>query len=152
MVGKQGFIRTMEAVIAILLVLGFLLYILPKQPVLAESVIPEGMDSVRNYILTEFSTNRTIRECVSLVSNYGNCIKQATYSRSNCYKVVESLLDKHTPAEFEFHCEICPEVKPCTDLYKSHPDVMKKSVYPGSVFIYLDEFNVKYARIYFWRR
>ena len=155
MVGKQGFIRTMEAVIAIVLVLGFLLYVLPKQPVLAETAIPDGLASVRNFILNEFSTNQSIRDCVDSavvideIDNRNKCNEGSYGTKLECKGAINSLLEKHVIPGFDYACEICPRVKPCiqvlTDKNKG------KSIYPGSVFIYLSEGKAKYVRIYFWR-
>ncbi len=154
MVGKKGFIRTMEAVIAILLVLGFLLYILPRTPVLAESSIPEGIESARSFILMEFLTNKKIRECVNSVSiapiagsNGFDCLK-APYANSDCVSIIEEFLDRHLVPGFEYHCEVCNKVGPCTGLPSK---TIEKSVYPGAIFIYFSD-NVKYVRVYFWRK
>lgn len=150
MVGKQGFIRTLEAVIAILLVLGFLLFILPRRPVLAEPTIPESVDSARTFILREFLTNPEIRDCIKLISIAGgggpstgmNCLDTA------CADPVRNLLDKHKVSGFEYFCEVCNNIAPCTQLPRQ---TMEKSVYPGAVFIYFATDNIKYVRIYFWK-
>jgi len=151
MVDKKGFIRTLEAVIAILIILSFILYILPRKHVLAKSTIPEGVESSRNFILKEFLTNTEIRECVggiiidatSAVSDGEECLK------SKCAGVIIPLLDKHVVPGFNYTCEICDNVAPCTDL---PPETIEKSVYPGSVFMYFVGKDTKYVRVYFWRK
>lgn len=151
MVGKQGFIRTLEAIIAILLVLGFLLYILPRRPVLAEPTIPESIESAKNFVLREFLTNKDIRDCIKTVniisaggpSNGLNCLE------SSCAEPIKRLLDQHAIPGYDYFCEICNNIAPCTQLPR---DTMKKSVYPGAVLIYFASDNVKYLRIYFWKR
>lgn len=156
MVGKKGFIRTLEAVIAILLVLGFILYILPRKQVLVESTIPEGLESSRNYILMEFLTNKEIRRCIGSVGTLekkpsGSCTDSDIFGLQDCASKIEELLGKHTIPGFKYHCEICTEIAPCTDLYKIDSNIIKRSVYPGAVFIYLSSGNAKYVRVYFWR-
>jgi hypothetical protein len=155
MVGKQGFIRTLEAVIAIILVLGFLLYILPRVPKLTDSSIPEGVDSARNYILMKFLTDNDIRRCVGSVviptaekSNGFNCDKEDIYKiDDDCGSWITDLLKAHTPPGFSYSCEICDDVGPCTNL---PPESMKSSVYPGAIFMYFTS-APKYVRVYFWR-
>lgn len=157
MVGKQGFIRTLEAVIAILLVLGFLLYVLPKVPALAEPTVPEGIDSARNFILTEFSTNEIVRGCVSSLDinhdtnpSSGSECEKAFENSPDCKTSIVELLDKHTVPGFNYHCEICDDEAPCTQVLSD--ENRDKSIYPGTAFIYFTGTNVKYVRVYFWRK
>ena len=150
MVGKKGFLRTMEAVVAILLVLGFLLYILPRRPVYAESTMPEGIESSRDFILTEIMNNKEIRECVgsaviaSGMSKDNSC--SSTYN--DCSASLIPVLDRHLLPGFEYACEICTTVAPC---YPLPTKTIDRTIYPGAVFMYFGGSNVRYVRIYFWR-
>jgi hypothetical protein len=156
MVGKRGFIRTMEAVIAILLILGFLLYILPKTPTLAESSIPESLNSAREYILTQFLTDNYLRECVKgailvdSISDTNKC-RSIDYGEktTECRTKISSLLDDNTPSGFANDCEICKGTNPCTQVLNEGN--ARKSIYPGAIFMYYLGGDTKYLRIYFWR-
>lgn len=134
----------MEAVIAILLVLGFLLYILPKTPALAESSIPEGLNSAREYILTKFLTDNELRDCVK-DANFGECYK---IGDDDCNITISNLLKDNTPAGFTSYCEICPTTTPCTGYLTE--DNARKSIYPGAIFMYYTG-DPKFVRVYFWR-
>lgn len=146
----------MEAVIAILLVLGFLLYILPRVPALTESTMPEGLNSAREYILNRFLTDNELRDCVKnaklieSVDDANKCIniEYDNEKTTECRTKISDLLTKNTPSGFTFACEICTGTNPCTQVLND--DNAKKSIYPGSLFMYFPS-NTKYLRIYFWR-
>lgn len=148
----------MEAVIAILLVLGFLLYIIPKTPVMAEPTTPEGLDSARNYILTRFLTDNELRSCVgkAIVAKTdigpieSNKCMNAMGEDEECKSKIETLLSSNTPSGFKYHCEICLNTNPCTSL----PGItMEKAIYPGALFMYFSGRTPpsRYIRIYFWK-
>ena len=149
MVGKKAFLRTMEAVIAILLVLGFLLYILPRREVYAESTIPEGIESARGFILAEFMNNEDIRACVADAEpvNAINEANKCSFTPS-CNEFMIPVLERHLLPGFDYACEICLGTTPCSQL----PDRTKeRSIYPGAIFMYFGNRDVRHVRIYFWR-
>lgn len=137
----------MEAVVAILLVLGFLLYILPRRDVYAESTIPEGLESSRDFILTEIMNNKDIRDCV------GTAVITPGMSRDNsceysCSDILIPVLDRHLIPGFEYGCEICNTVAPC---YPLPTKTIDRAIYPGAIFMYFGGDQVKYVRVYFWK-
>lgn len=157
MVNKKGFIRTMEAVIAILIVLGFLLYILPRRTTFSESSIPEGLESSKNYLLTQFLVNQSIRDCIGALniddtgksSDGFKC--EATQSMDpDCWTgLIKPLIDDTRISGYTVWCEICDNVSPCTTYLNSGN--RDKSIYPGAIFMYFSEGKEKYVRLYFWK-
>lgn len=149
MCGKKGFIRTLEAVIAIVIILGFIVYISPSKKL--ETEVPSNVKEAREFILHEILINQTFRDCIDeglgltledgtgkIVSGCGNC-------KSACDGKLEDFLDANKPVGYEYECEI----------YKSGTETgcgeheFDKDVYSGVVLLNIGKSNYKEFRIFF---
>ncbi len=63
MVNKKGYIKTIEAIIAILILLGFFIYMLPNEPI-GKAPVPEDIRLMQSIILEEISNNQAYRDCL----------------------------------------------------------------------------------------
>ena len=148
---KKGFIRTIEAVIAIVILLGLVLFIFGDKPKEIKK-IPEVIEDAQNYIISEFLYNSEFKKCFTdLIINdadtNGKCdIKLssiATLSGKNCRTAVMDFLDKAVPPGYSYECEICKTTRSCSTI--TFPK--EKSVYPKSAFFYTKVNNKEEARI-----
>lgn len=147
MVNKKGFIRTLEAVIAIVLILGFIFYITPRV-VEFEEKVPENVANAKEFILNQILFNKDYSSCIISAGN-GACDTAIT-----CDKKTEilKLFKDNVPFGYNYICEICSsdsEKKPCITLPE---DTFEKSVYTNSIFIYKADQKYNIMRIYIWKK
>jgi|SRR3989344_2152381 len=135
---KIGFIRTIEAVIAVVLLLGFVLYIFSNNPKILTKT-PDIVENTNKYILNEFLYNSSFRTCFSNTVGEGLCNKSSIYKIGNekCSESINDFLLKSMPSGYHFSCEVCKTPKSCTNINIQS----EKSVYPKSIFIYSDVFK-----------
>lgn len=122
MVNNKGFIRTLEAVIAIVIILGLIIYLAPEKKL--EVSIPSNVKEAREYIFNEVLINESLR---SYFKDYnGNCKSQLK---------LKEFLDRNVPAGYEYECEIC-ETTGCANL----DEVQRmKNVYTGAVYLGVED-------------
>ncbi len=148
---KKGFIRTLEAVIAIILILGFIFWITPKV-VEFEEKVPENVANAKDFILNQILSEKEYSECV-LFASEGECESVLSDSSEGSCKdiIINELIEDNIPHGYSYHCEICSSSGSCTNL--PEPDkTLKKSVYTGSIFVYGSSTNYKVFRIYIWEK
>lgn len=137
MVNKKGYIKTLEAVIAIVLLLIFVYTILPRNGRI-EPEKPSVVEAAQQIIIKEIVNNETIR---SGIIDFGitDC---KTYTRLN-----EDIIKKHLPGGYSFSCEICD-----TPVCISNATPIDKSVYMTDVFLSATSTtqNPKILRIWMW--
>ena len=63
MVNRRGYLRTLEAIVAVLIIFGFLLFIFPKTDRI-EGQMPHELDSLADAMLEEIENNDKFRKCV----------------------------------------------------------------------------------------
>lgn len=145
--GKRGWIRTFEAVIAILLVLGFILYVTPKATVYAEET-PQIVESSQNYILKRILENENYRQCILNSGSDGEC--STALSECTSGGDIIKLITDNTPAGYTSACEICGKSSSCLDAgVLAYTE--EKSVYTSAIMVSsLDK--TKVMRIYFWEK
>ena len=135
MFGNRGFIRTVEAVIAIVLLLGLILFVFNgSNQILSRT--PVVVKDANSYIINEFLHNNTFRECFSNAEE-GKCndklsLVTSTSENRKCSDIVNDFLSKSMPAGYSYECEVCKSSNSCANL--NIPE--DKSVYPKSGFIY----------------
>ena len=137
MVDKKGYIKTLEAVIAIVLLLIFVYTLIPRNiEVKAEK--PPVVEAAQQVIIKEIINNETIR---SGIIDFGitDC---RTYT-----KLTEDIIKKHLPGGYSFTCEICD-----TPICVSNATPIDKSVYMTDVFLSAtpNNQNPKILRIWIW--
>lgn len=134
---KKGWIKTLEAVIAIILIMGFILIITPKHEIGEE--IPENVKVAQEFILEEVLYNETFRNCV-INAKTGSCKKDG-----GCKEDLNNFIAENVPAGYDYECEICISGS-CIAL---PTETLEKSVYVNNVFI---AEGPRIFRIYFWRK
>ena len=144
MVNKKGFIRTLEAVIAITIILGFIIYMAPSRKL--DVGIPSNVKEAKEFILHEILINQTFRDCVeegliyTTKTGCGDC-------KGACDGKLRNFLNANKPFGYEYECEI----------YKSGTETgcgehKLGDVYTGAVLLNLGENNYKEFRIFFFEK
>ncbi len=132
---KKGFVRTLEAVIAVVIVLGIMLVLTPaKQP---ETDIPANLKQSQAFILNHIATNENFRNCIMDTTVYGEC-------RASC-AAIDGFVGNNVPKGYDYRCEICSSASTC-----SNPLPLDKSLYTDSRFIATDP--AKVIRVVFWEK
>jgi hypothetical protein len=135
---KKGFIKTLEAIISIVLLLGLVLFIFSGNAGILNRT-PQVVKSTNTFVINEFLNNETFRNCFINTDN-NLCIDIEVFATSEnrkCGKVIEDFLLKSAPAGYGDKCEVCISSKSCTNL--NIP--VEKSVYTKSGFVYSEEKN-----------
>ena len=139
---KKGFAKTLEAGIAVILVLVFIYYVLPKQtPEGTMLRVPEQVKTTQSFILQEISTKENLRNCALYAATTGKC------EDIPCQNIV-SLINSNTPPGYTSACEICATANTCAANLNLPTDV---SLYTDSVFL-SERTTSKVVRLYFWRK
>lgn len=110
MINKKGYLRMLEAIVAIVIIFGAVLVMMPKrQAQLAE--MPADVDSTIKSVLEEAQTNEQFRTCLLLNNNVNLTVIDETRlvnkSNKKClYDLLKEALPIFTPWNFGF--AICP--------------------------------------------
>ena len=140
---KKGFIRTLEAVIAVMLILTFIYFILPKT-IATEGDVPPQVKSAQDFIVRDILYDKSRRDDL-FAANEGFCPGS-----------VNGFVASLTPFSFAHACEICEQVQTCLD---SAIVPFDRNVYVSSMYLVgLDtstaepQVHPKVLRIYMWER
>ena len=138
MVNNKGFVRTLEAVIAILIVFGFVVLLSPlnKRP---QPETPFTVTDAQHFLLEEVALNTTFRTCITGAATTGACT-------NGCLARVDQFIKEHTPPGYQHGCELCQRASSCTTTALP----LDKSIFTDSVFISGD--TSKILRVYFWEQ
>lgn len=139
MVDKKGFLRILEALIAIILLLGLIFYLTPKK-MKDEGKVPRNVEEMQQFILKEVSYNTSFRDCV-LNSEGGSC--RVSFG---CRADVNRFIKNNIPNTFDYQCEICKTSVSCM----SETLPLDKSIYADSSLIGAE--NSKVFRVYMWSK
>ena len=139
---KKAYIRTLEAVIAIILVLAFIFMVTPKTQKISEEV-PIDVREAQKFILQEVLNNESLRNCVIILEPPQNC-KQDIFSCKN----LDSFIQEHIPKGYDYNCEVCSSSASCINLNLP----IDRSVYADSILITEDIDKIKIVRLYIWRK
>ena len=138
MVNKKGFLRTIEAIIAIIMVLGFILYVTPTRiPDVGE--VPGVVEQAQSIILDEVATNEIFRDCI--LTNEGRSCINMDWPCAD----LDDFITSAKPLGYNFNCEICKTSVSCVPAL-SVPD--DKTVYTRDTFIAATP--PKVFRVYMW--
>ena len=135
MINKKGFIRTIEALIAIVLLLGLIVFIYSGN---AKKLLntPEVVDKASSFIINEFLNKPEFRTCFLNAQTQAFCKDGLSVSipqkDTDCKPIIINFIEKSIPPGYNYECEICPGSKSCTTI-TAPKDV---SIYPKSGFIY----------------
>jgi hypothetical protein len=113
---NKGFIKTLEAVISIVLLLGFILFMLSMTKQNEVSAKPFVVQNSQTYILDQVLYNANLRDCVSKAGSGGTCANILSIPDPNCAELftgTNGIITKNTPPGYETECEICPNAASC---------------------------------------
>jgi len=138
---RKGLVKTLEAVIAVLLILGLLVFILPQEKV-PTGEVPAEIKSAQRYVLDEISLNQAYRDCItkSNANYHGKC-------EPGCLGQIENLVISNAPFGYTGSCEVCDTALSCAVLQLP----ADKSVYTDSIFI-SNKPTTKVLRVYFYEK
>lgn len=146
MVNKKGFIRTLEAVIAIILILGFIFWVTPKVTEFEEEV-PENIASSKEFIMNQILYDKDYSQCIAFATE-GKCEDVLISVSDECKsKIIDSLIKKNIPVGYDYSCEICSGSW-CGKA--NYPD--DRSIYTNSIFVYRSDKNYNTIRIFIWKK
>ncbi len=150
MKSKKGFIRTLEAVIAIIILLSFIYVITPK--IRLDNEKPNIIEQAHVAIFSEVLFNNEFRDCITNKITTEGALNNAegtylgTTVTTQCASDINSFIEIHRPNGYVYLAEVCNKAESCLD--EDLP--VDKSVYVESVM--LASSNSKLFRVYFWER
>ncbi len=156
--GKKGYLKTIEAVIAIVLLLIFIYSALPRYMEHPPEV-PAVVENVQNMIINDITnvksgTGKYYREMV-LDSNEKTC--SGVEDVTNCRSVSDLnslmlLVEKHLLSDYYYIFKICDQVSCIPDEPIKTP--VDKTVYMDDVFLSPDDPNrdSKIFRFWIWQK
>ncbi len=138
---KKGYIRTLEAVIAIVIILLFIFAVTPERTVNPKTVPPQ-VDSAQRYILKEVQDNQELRDEALSVGSDGSCGSDIGVAPK-----IDELVSSNLPPGFAYACAIC-----LTTSCVFTPEGVTTSIYMDDVMITPNNINdgPKIVRIWFW--
>lgn len=139
MVNKKGYLKTLEAVIAIVIILLFTFAVTPKPE--PDYSTPYAVKASFDYIIDQVETNDTIRSLI-MQSDTPAGLTKANNS-------VKGQVQENIPPGYDFSCNVC-DMLAC--LSEAIPE--EKSVYSRDVLISSDATtqNPKVVRIWMWSK
>lgn len=137
---NKGFLRTLEAVIAVIIVLSLILFLTPVR-VSEVGDIPGTVAEAQKIIVEEVSLNESYRKCI-LDNKERSCIGM-DYPCDG----IENFVRANTPAGYEYNCEICDSSVSCVENLHVPVD---KTVFARDIFIAGRPSRV--FRVYLWER
>ena len=135
---KKAYLRTLEVIIAIVLVIGFLILITPKQT--KSQDVPSIIKESKKFIFNEILSDEELREII--LSNSGKKCSEL----DETIKLIE-FIKENTPVGYVFECEICADQSSCTQL-----DLPLKNIYADSLSISDNFGQLTLFRLYFWQK
>ncbi len=142
MVSKKGYLKTLEAVIAIIIIV-IVSYTLIPRPVEAPPEVPLIVKGAQKLIDQTIQLNETIRAYLAK--------KELTDEEKRIVQEhIKSIIDKQVPLGYDYTCLICSKPGEC--LADRTP--FDRSVYMTDVLVASSEEqqNVRIVRIWFWRK
>lgn len=136
---NKGFIRTLEAVIAVIIILGIILAVAPEKNK-QESATPANVREAQSFILNQIATNNQYRDCIIKTTVEGEC-SIVCIGIAN----VDTLVRDNVPKQYDYRCEICNSASTC-----SGPLPLDKSLYTDSRFIATNPARI--VRLIFWEQ
>lgn len=164
MVNKKGYIKTIEAVIAIVLILVFIVSIWPKSQDI-EIKTPRDISLTLDRTLNEFQYNNEYRECIIEMNIPNNGLRLVDIPDSSdedlkdCYNSLNTFIDDVIPQAMLYSLSIC-SVGNNNDCIPPDIEIMvlpkKENIYTKGVFISTTpedtDSDSKTIKIYIWRK
>jgi len=156
MVNKKGYIRTLEAVIAIILILIFIFSVLPKKQT-EELKTPREIDLTSDRILNEVQNNEEFRGCVIDDLDPSSLLlgQKSAEQCINTFITDNNLI----PQTLDYKVKVCDTSITDTTAYNfcGEPPLVgteDKTVYVKSIILSgtLTELKTKRVKLYIWRK
>ncbi len=138
---KKGFIRTLEAVIAIILLLIFVFWIMPS-PNIDESETPAIISAAEDLINHELMTNEELRTAILAADPTDT----SSASYIDAMTALTQVIEDRKPYGYEYQAAICADVN-------CYIDASAKSVYMNDILISSDmagNQELRIVRIWFY--
>ena len=136
---KKGYIRTLEAVIAIVLTFIFILSILPQRE--KEEIIPKDIELTAEQILNEIQTNKIYRDkvfSVDLTSNDGVI-----------YNEIKTFINGIIPITIGYDLIICGST--CYPVDSTKLNLPPLNIYTKSILITEEVGGERVGKLFLWR-
>lgn len=142
MIGKGGFLRILEAFIAVTIIAGVLSFIYVNQ--VQKPNQNESMHQLLRIVLEDIQNDETLRGAV-----LGGDYKDSSQEASNNRKLIKDEIGKIIPEELEFDIKICDLNEICT-----LDNLIKKEIFSDAISVSstLKEYNPKVIRIFIWEK
>jgi len=177
---KKGYVRTLEAVFAVLIVFAVIIFITREQSEKNLRDVPV-VDSSQKFILDTISNDLALRFCAvegknTVGDDYtGPCNNQTNFfldssvlprtvstvrisrftqsGRINCGAAIGHLINENIPSSYYYTCEICNSALSCLNSGESNIiPADGRNVHTKTVFLAVSERSIKekVLRLYFW--
>lgn len=143
MVNTKGYIKTLEAVIAIVIILIFTFAVTPKPE--PSYQLPSSVENAQNYILEEIERNDTLRQNIMDADLPIGSDSPISISLS-------TIVNSNMPTGYGYITEICNNTVCMTEL---PPEATGSSVYTAEAMIGSDgvvDTTPRIVRIWMWRK
>ncbi|MBT3262407.1 hypothetical protein HN992_03180 [Candidatus Woesearchaeota archaeon] len=147
MKNKKGFIKTLEAVLAIIVLLSLIFTLTPKTEI--DISKPNSLQQAHNIMFSEISQNISFRECILDLTNNKEINSAPGFndpSTGQCLTSINTFLETYRPHGYIYLAEVCDKSASC--LEGDLP--IDKQIYSESIMLASD--TPKVFRIYFWER
>jgi len=150
MKNKKGFVRTLEAVIAIILLLSIVYMVTPERKF--DISTPNKIEQAHTVIFSEVSLNQSFRNCILpnnlIIGAINNAEGQytGTVISNSCLDPINNFIELHRPNGYVYLAEVCNKSASCLD--SNLP--IDKSIFAESILLASDD--PKVFRVYFWER
>ena len=147
MVGKKGYIKTLEAVLAVLIIMIGSYALLPRNEE-APPTVPPLVESAKDYVTYSIMANNSLRNHIV----EGQCV-----AAPDIESIITSDSNKPVLGLYDYSCLICTELGGATCVANTPID---RAVYMADVFISsaptsllpLSQQKPRVVRIWFWRK
>ena len=150
MVNNKGYLRILEAVIAVVLLLGVMLFISTRSSV-NDAKTPSNVVESMRIILEKISVNETLRSCIVNFTYVGECRQSSDlFNGLNCGVEINKTIFEEVPLGYSYTCEICNQSLSCLTTAQANVIPWNKSVFTDTIFLAKEDIE-KVVRLYLWR-
>ncbi len=140
MVNKRAYLRTLEAIIAIVIIL-FATYTLTPKEIANPRATPYIIESAQNYVITQVTDNSTLRD---MIINYDSNLDLAENS-------LNGIAQSRTPAGYAYSTAICMNTS-CVSLPELETSIyMADTLIAGQTSDDPPKSVIRVVRVWFWR-
>lgn len=144
MVNKQGYIKTLEAVIAIVIILIFTFAVTPKPT--PSYALPSSVENAQAYILEEIERDEDVRKAIMAGT--------PTETADPMYGLIDGIVAVNMPTGFAYTIGVCEE-SACSFSINPEGIPVDRSIYTAEAMIATDGETTgtpRIVRIWMWRK